>query len=68
MSRPNTLAELESLLDRYADATPAQKAAAMAFADQEASAYASGKKRKCFMLMSADEAAVKAGEGRIAFR
>jgi hypothetical protein len=67
MSRPNSLQELEHLLDGYAPSA-AQRAAAVAFALAEAEAYESGKKRKCFLLMAASDAVIKAGEGRVCFR
>lgn len=55
------------LLDEY-DATPAQHAAAAEFIKQEADAVLSGRKTKCFLIMAAADAAVKAGEGRVVFR
>lgn len=42
--------------------------AAQALARAEAEAYASGRKRKCFLIMPAQDAAAKAGKGRVVFR
>jgi hypothetical protein len=65
-SRIDMDAALE-ILEEY-DATPAQHAAAAEFIKQEADAVLSGRKTKCFLIMAAADAAVKAGEGRVVFR
>jgi hypothetical protein len=48
--------------------TPPQRVAALAFCRAEAEAFLSYRKSKCFLLIPADEAALKAGEGRVVFR
>jgi hypothetical protein len=61
------LEESLRLLDTYA-ATPAQRAAAVAFLRSEADAVESKRKSKCFLILGAAEAVGKAGEGRVVFR
>lgn len=68
MSRAYRLEESARLLEEYTGLTAAARAAATAFMRQEAEALACGRKTKCFVLISPEEAAVKAGEGRVVFR